>query len=213
MQNNYSSYTPRGIPQNNPGAGFYPTATPPDLRFYDWQYGPSMHGNKSNCYLPADFQRPPCQTFLGTRSSGVPHPVNYPNFNILSCGDYPNPQLDRDYRQAFGREFEQGYVEQQTPRNSDQGDCRILTTIMTSTPVALDHRPGSTQFTIPVHLRIKIGAFPSQLLNPKSLRGEVVCPATIMAIVKGIGTRMIVNATETSPSIASVPDPHLQAGT
>ncbi|CDI97246.1 cyclic nucleotide phosphodiesterase [Echinococcus multilocularis] len=121
MQNNYSSYTPRVIPQNNPGAGFYPTATPPDLRFYDWQYGPSMRGNKSNWCLPADFQRPPCHTSSGTRSSGVSHPVNYPNFNVLSCGDYPNPQLDRDYRQAFGREFEQSYVEQQTPRNSDQG--------------------------------------------------------------------------------------------
>lgn len=121
MQNNYSSYTPPVVPQNNPGAGFYPTAQSASLRFCDWQHVPPVYENKSSPYLAADFQRPPCQSFSGTRSSGVSHLAHYPNFNVPSCGDYPNPQLDRDYRQSSGREFEQSCVEQQNLFSSDQG--------------------------------------------------------------------------------------------
>eukprot|EP00108_Taenia_solium_P007131 TsM_001123600 transcript=TsM_001123600 gene=TsM_001123600 len=121
MQDNYSSYTPRGVPQNNPGAGFYQAVQSADLRFHDWQYVPPMYENKTNSYPASDFQRPPCQTYSGTRSSGVPHLVHYPNFNVPSCGDCPNPQLDRDYRQSSGQEFEQSSVEQQNLFGSDQG--------------------------------------------------------------------------------------------
>ncbi|VDM32293.1 unnamed protein product [Hydatigera taeniaeformis] len=121
MQNSYTPYPPRGVPQNNPRTGFYPSTQPTGPRFYSWQYGPPVYENTSNCYLATDFQRPPCQAFSGTRSSGVPHPVHYPNFNVPPCGDYPNPQLDKDYRQSSGREFEQSCMEHQNLFNSDQG--------------------------------------------------------------------------------------------
>ena len=109
-----------GTHLNNPGS--HSGSQPPDPRDFQWQYGPSMNRTNPSYYPPAAYQRPPpYQSFLGTRPSGVPPPVPYPNFNVPPSGDYSNSQLDRDYRQFSGRNFEQSYAGQQSLSNIDQG--------------------------------------------------------------------------------------------